>query len=92
VANWPTNSWSWPWGPRPTGTYDIHDAARDRGVRLEDFAAELTDAVSANHLGLYAEQMGPSGEALENFPQAFTHLALISAAFTLDRTLGGGAG
>jgi GH15 family glucan-1,4-alpha-glucosidase len=46
----------------------------------------------ANHLGLYAEQTGPSGEALGNFPQAFTHLALISAAFNLDRALGGGAG
>jgi GH15 family glucan-1,4-alpha-glucosidase len=43
----------------------------------------------ANHLGLYAEQTGPSGEALGNFPQAFTHLALISAAFNLDRALSG---
>jgi GH15 family glucan-1,4-alpha-glucosidase len=43
----------------------------------------------SNHLGLYGEQTGPSGEALGNFPQAFTHLALISAAFNLDRTLGG---
>ncbi len=42
----------------------------------------------ANHLGLYAEQIGPSGEALGNFPQAFTHLALISPAFNLDRALG----
>lgn len=42
----------------------------------------------ANHLGLYAEQTGPRGEALGNFPQAFTHLALISAAFNLDRALG----
>ena len=42
----------------------------------------------ANHLGLFAEETGPSGEALGNFPQAFTHLALISAAFNLDRALG----
>jgi len=41
----------------------------------------------ANHLGLYAEQTSAQGEALGNFPQAFTHLALISAAFNLDRTL-----
>lgn len=44
----------------------------------------------ANHLGLYAEETGHRGEALGNFPQAFTHLALISAAFNLDRALGGG--
>ena len=43
----------------------------------------------ANHLGLYAEEIGHSGEALGNFPQAFTHLTLISAAFNLDRALGG---
>lgn len=42
----------------------------------------------ANHLGLYAEQTGRSGEALGNFPQAFTHMGLISAAFNLDRRLG----
>ena len=42
----------------------------------------------ANHLGLYAEEVGQSGEALGNFPQAFTHMGLISAAFNLDRALG----
>src|SRR5205823_5458822 len=43
----------------------------------------------ANHLDLYAEETGYCGEALGNFPQAFTHLSLISAAFNLDRTLSG---
>lgn len=40
-----------------------------------------------NHLGLFSEETGRSGEALGNFPQAFTHLGLISAAFNLDRAL-----
>jgi GH15 family glucan-1,4-alpha-glucosidase len=42
----------------------------------------------ANHLGLYAEQTSSQGEALGNFPQAFTHLGLISSAFNLNRVLG----
>jgi GH15 family glucan-1,4-alpha-glucosidase len=41
----------------------------------------------ANHLGLYGEELGPHGQHLGNFPQAFTHIALISAAFDLDRRL-----
>ncbi|EOR93346.1 Glucoamylase [Arcticibacter svalbardensis MN12-7] len=41
----------------------------------------------ANHLGLYSEQLGFQGEHLGNFPQAFTHLGLISAAYNLDNQL-----
>ncbi len=42
----------------------------------------------ANHLGLYSEETSLCGEACGNFPQAFTHMGLISAAFNLDRSLG----
>jgi GH15 family glucan-1,4-alpha-glucosidase len=64
-------------------------AGRTDPSRLEDARLLFEQMLGyANHLGLFAEQTGSSGEALGNFPQAFTHLALISAAFNLDRALG----
>ena len=64
-------------------------AGRADPTRLEEARLIFEKMLGyANHLGLYAEETGHSGEALGNFPQAFTHLALISAAFNLDRALG----
>jgi GH15 family glucan-1,4-alpha-glucosidase len=62
--------------------------ALTRAGRLDQARVSLEKMFTyANHLGLYAEQVGRTGEQLGNFPQAFTHLALISAAINLDRAL-----
>jgi GH15 family glucan-1,4-alpha-glucosidase len=64
-----------------------------RSGRLEQARLVFEKMFSyANHLGLYAEEIGLTGEQLGNFPQAFTHLALINAAVNLDYQLDHGAG
>ncbi|GHI40407.1 glycoside hydrolase family 15 protein [Streptomyces violascens] len=75
------------------GTFSIcsfwYVEALTRAGRLEEARLAFEKMLTyGNHLGLYAEEIGRSGEQLGNFPQAFTHLSLISAAFNLDRALG----
>jgi GH15 family glucan-1,4-alpha-glucosidase len=79
------------------GTFSIctfwYVDALARSGRLQD--AELVFEkmqTYANHLGLYSEEIGITGEQLGNFPQAFSHLALINAAINLDYQLDHGAG
>ncbi|MEV0830578.1 glycoside hydrolase family 15 protein [Nonomuraea rubra] len=77
----------------PEGTFSIcsfwYVEALARAGRVDEARLAFEKMLTyANHLGLYAEQIGHTGEQLGNFPQAFTHLALISAAFNLDHALG----
>ena len=60
-----------------------------RAGRLDEARVAFEKMLThANHVGLYAEQISRAGEQQGKFPQALTHLALISAAFNLDRALG----
>ncbi|MEV8592349.1 glycoside hydrolase family 15 protein [Streptomyces sp. NPDC052012] len=75
------------------GTFSIcsfwYVEALTRAGRLDEASLAFEKMLTyANHLGLYAEEISHTGEQQGNFPQAFTHLALISAAFNLDRALG----
>ncbi|MEV6294555.1 glycoside hydrolase family 15 protein [Streptomyces sp. NPDC004059] len=75
------------------GTFSIcsfwYVEALVRAGRLDEARLAFEKMLTyANHLGLYAEEIGRTGEQQGNFPQAFTHLSLISAAFNLDRALG----
>jgi GH15 family glucan-1,4-alpha-glucosidase len=79
------------------GTFSIctfwYVDALARSGRLEQARVAFEKMFTyANHLGLYAEEIGLTGEQLGNFPQAFTHLALINAAVNLDYQLDHGAG
>src|SRR3954462_9400979 len=59
-----------------------------RAGRLDDAVLTFEKMQTyANHLGLFSEEIGATGERLGNFPQAFTHLSLINAAITLNREL-----
>lgn len=74
------------------GTFSIcsfwYVEALTRAGRLADAQLALEKMFTyANHVGLYAEQVSATGDQVGNFPQAFTHLALISAAINLDRAL-----
>ena len=76
------------------GTFSIcsfwYVEALTRAGRLADAQLALEKMFTyANHVGLYAEQVSATGDQVGNFPQAFTHLALISAAMNLNRALDG---
>ncbi|HEX2910312.1 MAG TPA: glycoside hydrolase family 15 protein [Chloroflexia bacterium] len=59
-----------------------------RAGRLDEARLKLEKMFGySNHLGLYSEEIGTSGEMLGNYPQAFTHLSLITAAYNLDREI-----
>jgi len=59
-----------------------------RAGRLEDARLAFEKMLTyANHVGLFSEEIALTGEQVGNFPQAFTHLALIDAAITLDEAL-----
>ncbi len=64
-----------------------------RSGRLEDAVLTFEKMQTyANHLGLYSEEIGLTGEQIGNFPQAFSHLSLINATINLDYQLDHGAG
>jgi GH15 family glucan-1,4-alpha-glucosidase len=59
-----------------------------RSGRLDDARLTFEKMLTyGSRLGLYSEEISPTGEQIGNFPQAFSHLALIAAAVNLDHLL-----
>ena len=62
--------------------------ALTRAGRVQDARQAFEKMLTyGNHVGLYSEEIALTGEQIGNFPQAFTHLAMIDAAVTLDAAL-----
>lgn len=78
--------------PGSEGTFSLctflYVDALARSGRLDEARLTFSKMLTyGNHLGLYAEEIDPTGRQVGNFPQAFTHLALIAAVLNLDRAL-----
>jgi GH15 family glucan-1,4-alpha-glucosidase len=78
--------------PGSEGTFSLctflYVDALARSGRLDDARMTFSKMLTyANHLGLYSEEIDPTGQQVGNFPQAFTHLALIAAVLRLDDEL-----
>ncbi len=78
--------------PGSEGTFSLctflYVDALARSGRLDEARLTFSKMLTyANHVGLYSEEIDPTGQQVGNFPQAFTHLALIAAVLNLDREL-----